>query len=54
MSLGERLGWLATGMFVGAWIANYINYRQFTQITDQWASQTADDAEDYLRRNRRD
>lgn len=49
MKISEALGLLATGAFLGAWVANYVNYKQFEQIVDSWSSETADDVERYLR-----
>lgn len=49
MKIAEALGLLATGAFVGAWVANYVNYQQFERIVDSWAGQTSDEAENFLR-----
>lgn len=48
MKWSEALGLLATGAFVGAWVANYVNYQQFSAIVDSWSQDTADDAERWL------
>lgn len=48
MRIGEALGLLVTGAFIGAWVTNYLNYQQFEKIVDSWSEATADDAERWL------